>query len=515
MVVYKDGKQCYGVVDGQQRLTTITILLASLRDVLQSQSFADQAAGLQGMIERKNIDNKPEFIVSTETSYPYFQDRIQKWGDPSLKGLQELHEEDKLASAHDQLRNLLHEVEQSVKSDATLSRDKRKDTLLQKLLAVRDAVLNLKVIFIKLEDEDDAYLIFETLNTRGKDLNLADLVKNHLTKSLKAKNQAADQAKIKWKKILETIEGSSAGLSTDAFLHHFWLSKYDYLPAKQLFKTLKKTITPKEAPRFLDDLLSDSALYRTINETGYRKWSNDERTIERALFALRIFKVQQPTPCVLSLLREYLTSKKIKKKGFEDALVAIDKFHFLFTAVTSQRSSGGISAMYAALGRRLYEAKGAQEAAIVIQELKKKLRDRIPSYEEFKALFPEIVFTDNVTKQRQLVKYILISIDRHKPTPAVIDYDQMTIEHVASQMLIGTNGFDEELIGQLGNLLLVPKDLNKKLKHRDFPDKKSILLEAGFQIPKEMKHATKWGSEEISARTAALASEAYDKVWKL
>lgn len=171
--------------------------------------------------------------------------------------------------------------------------------------------------------------------------------------------------------------------------------------------------------------------------------------------------------------------------------------------------------MYAALGRRLYEAKDSQEAATVIQDLKKKLRARVPSFDEFRALFPDILFTDNLTKQKDLVKYVLVSIDRRKPSPAVIDYDQMTIEHLASQSMIGTNGFDEALIGQIGNLLLVPETLNNKLKNRPFAEKKVILLEAGFKLPKGIKSVSKWGPADIRERTASLAKEAYDKVWKL
>ena len=252
-------------------------------------------------------------------------------------------------------------------------------------------------------------------------------MKNHLTKHLKAANPQSDHAKIKWEQLLETIEASSADLDTDTFIHHFWLSKYDYLPAKTLFKTLKKRVAQTDAAPFLDALLEDAVLYRSIHEISYGKWSKQEKRIADALLALTIFRVQQQAPCVLSLLREYRISRKLKKKHIEDGLVAIEKFHFLFTAITSQRSSGGISAMYAALGRRLFEAKDTLEAVNIIAELKQKLRDRIPSLDEFKALFPGVVFTDNFTKQKKLVKYTLVGLDSQVPSPAVVDYEQMTI----------------------------------------------------------------------------------------
>jgi len=513
MVVYKDGKQRYGIVDGQQRLTTITVLLSVLRDKLAEVGLQDLAEGAHGLIERKNIDNKPEFIVSTESSYPFFQDRIRKWGSPSIN-VDLLNEESNLQSAHAQLRQLVSDAIDSLSADPTLSPKKRKDLTEQKLIAIRDALLNLKVILVKLEDEDDAYVIFETLNTRGKDLALADLVKNHLTKHIKSKNPLSDEVKIKWKQLLETIEGSSADLKTDAFIHHFWLSKYDYLPAKSLFKVLKKRITADQASAFLDALLADSVLYRSMNEPGYGKWAKEESEIERALSALVIFRVAQQTPCVLSLLREFRISKKLKKKHVEDAVIAIERFHFLFTAVTSQRSSGGISGMYAALGRRLFEAKDTQEAVKVIQDLKQKLRDRIPSIQEFKAVFPNIIFTDNVTKQKKLVKYILTALGRQTSTASTVDYEQMTIEHVASQSLIGQSGYDEAVIGQIGNLILVPDELNGKLKNKPFKEKKKILIDNGYTLPAPLQNATAWGPTEIRERTDIIADEAYNQIWK-
>ncbi len=513
MVVFKDGKQRFGIVDGQQRLTTVTLLLAVLRNALAKHGLNDLAQGIHGLIERKNIDNKPEFILSTETSYPFFQDHILKWGAPEVP-VNPLSEEQNLQDAFTQLTKLIDGVSESLESDASLSDDKKKKLIQLRLTDIRDAVLNLKVIFVKLDDEDDAYIIFETLNTRGKDLSLTDLVKNHVNKHLKSKSASIDPVKVKWRRMLETIEAAACDLETDAFIHHFWLSRYDYLSAKTLFKALKRRITKTEAKAFLDSLVTDATLYRMIHEITFGKWSKQERRVPEALGALQLFRVQQQTPCVLSLLRSY-RGKTIKMRHLEDALVAIEKFHFLFTAVTSQRSSGGISEMYASLGRRLFESHNQDSALVVLKELKEKLRKRVPSLEEVKALFPQILYTDEITKQRSLVKYILVCFDKAKKTAVTTDYDAMTIEHLVPQSAIGTGNFTEEIIGQLGNLILVSVDMNSKLGNKPFKEKKRILRAAHFPLQTSIDGAADWTATDIAKRTQALAVEAYEKVWKI
>jgi len=513
MVVFKSGSQRYGVVDGQQRLTTITILLAVLRNRLNELGFADLAQGIQNLIERKNIDNKPEFILATETSYPFFQDHILKFGKPEVAVI-EMREEENLRGAFDLLNALVGAVAESIQSDASLSDANKKKLLEEKLTSIRNSVLDLKVILVKLDDEDDAYIIFETLNTRGKDLSLADLVKNHVTKHLKVKSASVDQPKIKWEKLLETLEGSSAELDVDTFVHHFWLSRYDYLAARRLFKVLKRKVGKSEARGFLDALLADASLYRAIHEMPFWKWAKDERRIVAALNALQLFRVQQQTPCVLSLMRCF-KDRKLKKRHFEDAVIAIERFHFLFTAVTSQRSSGGISEMYASLGRRLFEASDTQAAVAVVNEIKMKLRERIPVLDEVKALFPSILYTDNQTKQKPLVSYVLAGFQSHSLTSVTIDFDGMTIEHLASQSLIGTAGFTEEIVGQLGNLILVPSPLNTKLDDKPFKEKRKILEAAGVAVPAEFAKQDDITPTAIQTRTANLADLAYKQVWKI
>src|SRR5947209_16055653 len=92
MVVFKERSGSFGVVDGQQRLTTITMILAAIRNVFQQERLQSLALGIHRLIERADIDNKDQYILQTETSYPYLQEYIQKFGSPEIQP--EIHEEE-------------------------------------------------------------------------------------------------------------------------------------------------------------------------------------------------------------------------------------------------------------------------------------------------------------------------------------------------------------------------------------------------------------------------------------
>ena len=513
MVVYRIGDRRFGVVDGQQRLTTITILLCVLRDSLDLEGHKSLAEGLHQLIERKNIDNKMEFVLQTQSSYPYFQDYIQKHGEPELEV--EIHREERnLAAAHQKFTGFVSALVESIKSDPRNKKEEIPSFVKTALIQIRDTLLGLKVIFVRLDDEDDAYVIFETLNTRGKDLALADLFKNHFTRLIKQKTKGLDHAKDKWEKLRETIEGSKVEITTDTFIHHYWLSKYEYVTAKALFKSFKKQINRSNAKAELTSMLTDAGYYRSIHDVDFGGWTKQEVDIEGALRALMLFRVRQQVPCVLSLVRAY-RNKTIKKKALESALKSIEKFHFQFTAVTSQRSSGGISGMYASLARRIHSANDSQEVAAIIKELRKKLNERMPSESEFVALFPELLYTNTLSKQRSLVKYVLVGIAKHDHIALPGDWDDLTIEHIIPQSKIDDGSCSEEVGGQMGNLLLVPSKLNEKLKDKPFKEKKKILLKANYPLPDEIIQAADWMPDLVADRTTQIALRACQKVWHI
>lgn len=232
MVVYQIEKGVFGVVDGQQRLTTITIMLGALRDAFDAIGETELARGTQGLIEKNDINNESKFILITESSYPFFHEKIQKFGDPEEEFQVLKKEENNIESAFRIINDKIYSELKSINDSVVIKEDGKHDKKISFLKTVRDKILGLKLIYIFLTNQNDAYLIFETLNTRGKDLRVSDLVKSHLVKLLPKRNADVDLSKDKWTQILEVIEGSDEDLSIDTFLLHFWLSKYEYTTSK-------------------------------------------------------------------------------------------------------------------------------------------------------------------------------------------------------------------------------------------------------------------------------------------
>ena len=324
-----------------------------------------------------------------------------------------------------------------------------------------------------------------------------------------------DLARDKWNQIQQTFEESQVELSVSTFVHHFWLSRYEYITEKKLYKALRMRIKVSHASAFLEDLEKESVIYRYIYEPMARKWNKDEFEIRDSLRAMNLFRIKQQLPLILSVMSQY-EDQALKAKHVRAILGAVENFHFKFTAIASQRSSGGISFMYALAARELHKTNSVEFKVKGLQDFQnKKLASKLPTYAEFEPGFVELCYSSQMTKQKNLVRYILIKIYLKNSPGISIDPEQMTIEHLAPEKPTKSSGLLPEQVASIGNLVLVNQQLNNKLANKEFSEKVEILKHANVWIDAVVLNAKSWGAAEIESRARLLSKDAYDNVWSV
>ena len=517
MVVYQTKKPYFGIVDGQQRLTTITIVLSVIRDAFAKLGDTNLAKGIHRYIERPNNDFVDEFVLDTETSFPYLQTHIQSFDESPSKINFDCDvgaEETNLKLAYDLLSNKLEDhIPQISKNSHQRDLFTPEDSIIE-LKALRDKFLSLKLVFIQLDNEDDAYLIFETLNARGRDLRTSDLVKNLLLKTIKSANTTYDSPKQAWNKLVKGFDDISENDVIDTFLLHYWISRQEYTTDKKLFSCIKSHIlkSPSNARTLLESLSTSAINYCEMLSPENSVWTKEQFEVKLSLEALNSFKVKQQSSFVLSLLSAY-KERKITLKQLKTMLNKIEHFHFVFNAITQQRSSGSIATMYSQHAIDLSNTENPDELQKILASLSRKLKDKLPSYEEFEVKFLELTYLSNKTRHKSIIKYALRRLVGNNSNGLDINHDNLTIEHLIPEARIKID-LESDIVGSIGNLILTDSNTNgHELKDKVITEKLTLLTHTGFPLTKFFLDNPEWNEDMIVERAKKISSALYAKVF--
>lgn len=488
------------IVDGQQRLATTSILIAAMRDYFaRERQDAEGAEIIQQQYlftkDLKTRERLPKLQLS-HIDHEFFLKRILE--PPSgqrndTKPMRESHK--RLLKAQDTCRKYVLRITKGLKNP--------EEHLNDRLRFLADQT---KVILVQVPDHQNAFTIFETLNDRGLDLAIADLLKNYLF--LKSGDRI-EEVQQRWIEMFATIEGVAGEKSVKDYIRHHWSSQHGLTRERELYQNIKETITTKaSAFDYANALNDDARLFAAIRNNNHEFWTGYGSTTRQHIWTIDLLGMERITPLLLAILAHF------PKKELQRSLKMIVCWGVRL--LIAGGVAGALERVYSDVAVKI--RKGALKTAA---ELLKQLKDQVPGDTDF-----EKAFSTAKVSTAPLARYYLQVLEREAagekepefvPNP---NESEINLEHVLPQNPApATWGqFDADArqayTNRLGNLALLKLSENSGTGNEEFPDKKKNFAKSSLKFTKGIADFTEWTTASIEERQAALAKVARE-AWPL
>lgn len=514
------------VIDGQQRLTTLQLLLRGLLDVVQEEATDGELKGKAKSLA-KMIGNDEDSGASPEDVYklwPRRDDRVL-WPTAISDGVPPYGKSD-----HLYLQARRYFADAARVSLSEIAGDER----IERLRALVDAADTLfKVVVIDLEKNDDAQVIFEVLNGRQTPLSASDLVKNLIfLRAEFAKAEHLDEMydrywsgfdDVWWTKKVGT--GHAARGQRDVLLS-VWLTATTATDVSvgNLYGEVRAYLD-REKPK-TEELLAGLKAFAEAYQEVYAQRHVDDETLRRAYGNL--IKLGNLTAIPLLTWLRTLPADFLGPVEHREAVQAVESF----TVRRMIAGSGWGTRNYGQIFvKAMADAKSAAQGSVRDAIVEALNSAGWPSDDELRtAMLANNFYAQNQKRQRLVLGAIdsRLRADDPKQAPAAVDYSKLQIEHVLPDKWEKHWPLDEPLdeIGlikakdarnlaknRIGNLTLVTQHFNGSVsnlgwdaKQPEFAKQSSILLNVAIAA------VPRWGEESIEQRGSALAAIAA-KIW--
>lgn len=499
----KPSKEPVYVVDGQQRLTTVTILFSAIAQIFKKLGNSVLANSIFEYIMTKNVDGEGIRVLKTVSSYPYFSFYIQSLdkGDAN----QPISEEEiKIKETYDFfVRNLREDnLRQLFKKTG---KDFSKFSHIALLKAIRDQVLAATVIEIITEDKKEANRLFEILNSKGKGLSNIDMIKNKIFEELNTV-EPADFASEKWKNINNILNCCNEGVGFATFLRHYFSSKYKSVSKANLYDKFKDIIKAPEYKDFLKDLEDNAVIYKKIVSPQRQDYDNRKEyfwLVQTLDVFNKVFNIVNIRVPFLSLL-EAKERDVISTRVFKNIVLYIENFHFAYTAVLS-KGTNRVESHYSTFAIKLRKSKSKNETSKIVNELKRNLESLFPTYNDFQTKFVTLIFSKKDNPSNMKTKYAINRLNCYFEHSELFD-ERGSVEHILPE--------NEGISLNIGNLILLENDLNVEAGNGDYKSKKPIYSKSKYKWVNDfLANNVDWMENSVNKRAETMAKIYYEKIF--
>lgn len=497
LVLQTSNNKNFSIIDGQQRLTTMSLLVLSVLKCLDD-------------LVTKNIDKEDNFKRKENllNSYIGFVNPVTLISDNKIKlnrNSDDYYRQHLVLLKDLPIRNT-NSSEKQMRECFLWFYDKvgKQFKTGVELAAFVDSIVDkLSFTVIEVTDQLNAFKVFETLNARGVQLSSSDLLKNHLFSVVDETNPHQSEIE-ELEKLWSKVIGKLSSNKFEDYLRYYWNSRNKIVRKNNLFKTIKKTIINKsQAFELIRELDKNADIFIAIQNPNDILWENKNELIS-AFEELKLFQVRQTFSLFL------IGYQNLDSADFQKLVKYCSIISFRYNVI------GGLNP------NELEDVYN--KLALEIKETNKFNIDLLKaiyvSDNDFEQSFSSKSFK-RTARNHKIVKYVFGSIERKIFTNDIpYDSDVYTIEHILPESPDENwNQFSDEEINRsvfrIGNLTLLEKKLNRDIENSSYEIKKEIFLKSNSKLTQKLAHDNdSWTENKIISRQKELARYA-KSVWKI
>ncbi len=490
------------IVDGQQRLTTLMLLMCALRDRQTERDPDDKKTQMEFVSNFTMNGDDYHRIFHTD---PDDRETYIRLSFGKAEDVQEfrLKPKDLLGQGYKFFWEQMGSITDLTRLRRVISE-------------------SLRLVRIELEGENP-YAIFESLNVNHTPLTQADLIRNYFFMHAKSSDHRMMYASY-WKPMEETLtdqqDKPKRGRSKDylsEFIRHVLMRNGEVIDTRSVYTELKNSIeqTNQEAVQSKTIIEHLAELHRLSELYGYLVWPEREPNVEISKRMKRLNQLQVSTayPVLLNVYQAHKEGKLSTAQVIEflDTLL-----NFIIRRLVCGVATHGLNKMFCKFAA---DAKGVDFEPSFVKRFLSDRKYKYPTDEKFKQALQETnIYTGGSDKLARVVLAYLEESFQHKE-PVDLSLNNIEIEHVMPQTLSDwwtTHLGDDykevhaDYCHVLGNLTLTGK--NQELGNKPYPEKQAKMADSHFELNRHFLSVSAWTKDSIESRSKILADLAI-KVW--